>query len=60
MIQAMVKKLNGKRLRQRISSAILIVAILVSFSGILGGTAMLVMNGYPVPLRINQLWFFAG
>ncbi len=31
MIQAMVKKLNGKRLRQRISSAILIVAILVSF-----------------------------
>lgn len=44
MIQAMVKKLNGKRLRQRISSAILIVAILVSFSGILGGTAMLVMG----------------
>ena len=44
MIQAMVKKLNGKRLRQRISSAILIVAILVSFSGILGGAAMLVMG----------------
>lgn len=44
MIQAMVKKLNGKRLRQRISSAILIVAILESFSGILGGTAMLVMG----------------
>lgn len=44
MIQAMVKKLNGKRLRYRISSAILIVAILVSFSGILGGTAMLVMG----------------
>ena len=44
MIQAMVKKLNGKRLRQRISSAILIVAILVSFSGILGGIAMLVMG----------------
>ena len=59
MIQAMVKKLNGKRLRQRISSAILIVAILVSFSGILGGTAMLVM-GIQYHLRINQLWFFAG
>ena len=46
MIQAAAElKLDrGERLRQRISSAILIVAILVSFSGILGGAAMLVMG----------------
>lgn len=44
MIHAMVKKLNGKRLRARISSAILMVALLVSISGILGGVAMLVMG----------------
>ena len=46
MIQAMVKKLNGKRL----------IGKFFWYSW----RNCHVSNGYPVPLRINQLWFFAG
>lgn len=59
MIQAMVKKLNGKRLRQRI--------FICNFNSCNIGKffwyswrSCYVSNGCPVQSRINQLWFFAG
>ena len=59
MIQAMVKKLNGKRLRQRISSAIFNSCNIGKFFWYSWRNCH-VSNGCPVPSRINQLWFFAG
>lgn len=44
MIRMIVRWLNGRRLQKRISSAILMVALLVSISGILGGIMMVVMS----------------
>lgn len=44
MIKRIVNSLNSKRLRKRISSATIIVALIVSISGIIGLIAMMVMG----------------
>ena len=44
MIRKIVEGLSKKRLEKRISSAILMIALLVSMSGIIGGIAMGVMS----------------
>lgn len=36
MIQKLIEKLNKKRLKERISSAIVMVALIVSISGVVG------------------------
>lgn len=39
MLQKIMEKLNKKQLRERISSAILSIALIVSISGVIGAAA---------------------
>ena len=44
MIQKLIEKLNKKRLIERISSAIVMVALIVSISGVVGAVSGIVVN----------------
>lgn len=59
MIKKLVERLNKKRLKSRISSAIIIVALLVSISGVLGAVSEIVIaNRYNYAL--NNYGFSQG
>lgn len=59
MMQKLIEKLNKKRLKERISSAIVMVALIVSISGVVGAVSgIIVSNRYN--LCIEKLRFFTG
>ena len=54
-----MEKLNKKQLRERISSAILSIALIVSISGVIGAVAMLVV-GNRYDYALNNYGFSQG
>ena len=59
MLQKIMEKLNKKQLRERISSAILSIALIVSISGVIGAVAMLVV-GNRYDYALNNYGFSQG
>lgn len=52
MIQKLIEKLNKKRLKERISSAIVMVGLIVSISGVVGAVSgIIVSNRYNYALK---------
>ena len=52
MIQKLIENLNKKRLKERISSAIVMVALIVSISGVVGAVSgIIVSNRYNYALK---------
>ena len=59
MLQKIMEKLNKKQLRERISSAILSIALIVSISGVIGAVAMIVV-GNRYDYALNNYGFSQG